>query len=167
MNFLKNIRNLASLAGMLILLILSCSVNPQPIDYGASGCTYCSMTIVDKQHASQLVTEKGKAYNFDAIECMLNYLKEEPLTPIGLYLVNDFMAPGELIDGSKSTFLISEAIPSPMGSFLTALKSNKEAQTLLDQYGGEIYSWEEIREKFSQPVRETISQYPEIEGFNH
>jgi copper chaperone NosL len=32
------------------------------------------MTIVDKQHAAQFVNDKGKTYNFDAAECLINYL---------------------------------------------------------------------------------------------
>lgn len=135
---------------MLVTLICSCSVKPSPIDYGGTACHYCSMTIVDKQHASQIVTEKGKPFNFDAIECMLNHLKEEPSTPVALYLVNDYMDPGELIDAKQSVFLISEAIPSPMGAFLTALKNEEEARNLVAEHGGKLYSWMELQDKFRQ-----------------
>lgn len=150
MNLLQtSAKNIITL-GIALLLILSCSVKPKAIDYGNTACHYCSMTIVDKQHAAQVVTDKGKAYNFDAIECMLNHLKEESTAPIALYLVNDYLTPGELIDAQKSAYLISEAIPSPMGAFLTALQGKKEAQALVDQQGGKIYTWEEIQEKFNQ-----------------
>ena len=71
-------------------LTVGCSVGPKPIDYGHVGCHFCSMTIVDKQHAAQLVTTKGKVFNFDAVECMMNQLKETDESTISLFLANNF-----------------------------------------------------------------------------
>ena len=34
------------------------------------------MTIVDKVHAAEIVTQKGKVYKFDATECMINFMDE-------------------------------------------------------------------------------------------
>ena len=107
--------------------IMGCSVSPKPIDYGHIACHYCSMTIVDKQHAAQLVTTKGKVFNFDAVECMMNQLKDDQ-TEMALFLVNDFDRPGELVDAKNATYLISENIPSPMGAFLSAFSEEKAAQ---------------------------------------
>ena len=69
---------------------IACTVSPKPIDYGHVACHYCSMTIVDKQHAAQLVTTKGKVFNFDAVECMMNQLKETDESTISLFLANNF-----------------------------------------------------------------------------
>jgi len=111
------------------------------------------MTIVDKQHASQIVTDKGKAFNFDAIECMLNHVKEvEASTSIALYMVNDYNEPGELIDATQAAFLITEAIPSPMGAFLTAFKTSEAANQLLKQNGGEVFSWKELLAKTNESI---------------
>src|SRR6056297_445306 len=104
---------------------LGCTVAPKPIDYGHVGCHYCSMTIVDKQHAAQLVTKKGKVFNFDAIECMMNHLKDEGESTMALFLVNDFDRPGELVDAKKATYLVSENIPSPMGALLSAFSEQQ------------------------------------------
>tara|TARA_R110002012_G_scaffold319344_1_gene539475 strand:+ start:606 stop:1037 length:432 start_codon:yes stop_codon:yes gene_type:complete len=127
---------------------LGCTVAPKPIDYGHVGCHYCSMTIVDKQHAAQLVTKKGKVFNFDAIECMMNHLKDEGESTMALFLVNDFDHPGELVDAKKATYLVSENIPSPMGAFLSAFSEQQAAQNTLDMNGGELYTWTEIKDQF-------------------
>ncbi|MEQ5791462.1 nitrous oxide reductase accessory protein NosL [Muricauda sp. NFXS6] len=127
---------------------LGCTVAPKPIDYGHVGCHYCSMTIVDKQHAAQLVTKKGKVFNFDAIECMMNHLKDEGESTMALFLVNDFDRPGELVDAKKATYLVSENIPSPMGAFLSAFSEQQAAQNTLDMNGGELYTWTEIKDQF-------------------
>ena len=108
---------------ILLLFLSACAIEPQPINYGKDACHYCKMNIVDSQHAAQFVTEKGKCYKFDAIECMLNQMNEFDEAPIALHLITDYSAPGELTDATKSTYLISDAIPSPMGAFLTAFKS--------------------------------------------
>ena len=57
------------------VLIIGCEVKPQEIAYGQDACHFCKMTIVDRQHAAELVTVKGKAFKYDAIECMMNHLK--------------------------------------------------------------------------------------------
>ena len=127
---------------------IGCSVNPKPIDYGHIACHYCSMTIVDQQHAAQLVTTKGKVFNFDAVECMMNQLKDEDKSTIALFLVNDFDQPGALVDAKKATYLICENIPSPMGAYLTSFADEKAALYTRNKQGGELYSWEEIKKRF-------------------
>ena len=56
---------------LIILILVGCKVDPNPIEYGADACHFCSMTIVDRQHAAEFVTKKGKAFKFDATECMM------------------------------------------------------------------------------------------------
>ncbi|MBO0323758.1 nitrous oxide reductase accessory protein NosL [Muricauda sp. CAU 1633] len=129
-------------------LTISCSVGPKPIDYGHVGCHFCSMTIVDKQHAAQLVTQKGKVYNFDAIECMMNHLKDEDESTMSLFLVNDFDQPGVLVDATKTTYLISENIPSPMGEYLSAFSTKDAATKTMSEHGGELFTWAEINNRF-------------------
>ncbi|AKA35446.1 nitrous oxide reductase accessory protein NosL [Flagellimonas lutaonensis] len=132
----------------LALAIGSCSVKPKPIEYGSDACHFCSMTLVDRQHAAQIVTDKGRVYNFDAVECMMNHLKEVDNSTVALFLVNGYTQPGELIDATKATYLISEGIPSPMGEFLTAFDSRADAEKAQQQHGGELYSWNELRNRF-------------------
>ena len=133
-----------------VLFLLACNISPQPINYGEDACHYCTMTIVDQQHASQIVTDKGKAYKFDAIECMLNYLKENKDVKPELYLVADFMDPGQLIDATKATYLISKNIRSPMGAYLSAFQAKEAAEKTKMKYEGKLYSWEEILDHFNK-----------------
>lgn len=58
------------------MLLSACTPKAQSITYGADMCHFCKMNIVDVQHASEIVTKKGKVFKYDAIECMLN--SEEP-----------------------------------------------------------------------------------------
>ena len=125
----------------LLLLLASCNASPKAIDYGNDGCHFCKMTIVDKVHAAEIVTQKGKIYKFDASECMINFLKEFDTSQIKWYLSNNYTEPETLIDATQATFLISKNIPSPMGAFLSAFKDKKDAEKFQAEKGGELYTW--------------------------
>ena len=128
----------------LLWLFYSCNTSPKAINYGEDGCYYCKMTIVDKIHAAEIVTKKGKIYTFDATECMVNFQKEFDTSEIKLYLSNNYNEPEALIDAKKATFLISKNIPSPMGAYLSAFKTKNEALMVQSEKGGTIYSWQEL-----------------------
>jgi len=132
--------------GLITVLLISCNVSPQHIEYGTDACHYCNMNIVDRQHASQLVTTKGKAHKYDAIECMVHSLQDEfKDTEITLYLTADFNQPGQLVDATTATYLVSEQISSPMGANLSAFENEIAAQKAMEKFRGELYSWEEIQ----------------------
>ncbi len=124
--------------------ITSCTVKPEAINYGQDACHYCKMTIVDKVHAAEIVTKKGKVYKFDATECMVNFMNDFDNSEIELYLTNHFNEPEVLIDATKATFLISKNVPSPMGAFLTAFKTKQEAEAVQTEQGGDIYTWDTL-----------------------
>lgn len=131
----------------ILLLLVSCNIKEQEIHYGEDACHYCSMTIVDRQHSAELVTDKGKAYKFDAIECMVHHL-EDTAVPVGLLLVADYFEPGKLIDAKKATFIISPNIPSPMKANLSAIAIKEKAISLQAEKEGDLYTWEELLAHF-------------------
>ncbi|MEZ5008751.1 MAG: nitrous oxide reductase accessory protein NosL [Chitinophagales bacterium] len=133
-----------------IFIFNSCGVKPKPINYGLDACYYCSMNIVDKIHAAQVVTTKGKVFNFDAIECMLNYSLKSEHDDIALYLTNEVPNPEKLIDATKATYLKSPGLPSPMGANLSAFKNEEDASLKFKELGGQLYNWEEINSYFME-----------------
>jgi copper chaperone NosL len=108
------------------------------------------MTIVDQQHGAEAVSDKGKVFKFDAIECMVQYTAEKNHRNYALLLVNNYVEKGTLIDAKTSTFLISEAIPSPMGAFLSAFATEKEAEEIRSNKGGELFIWNELPKAITQ-----------------
>ncbi len=127
-----------------MITVLACKIGPEPIVYGTDTCHFCSMTIVDKQHGSEWVTDKGKVFKFDSVECLLNNHIQSDQESIALFMCNHYNAPGELIDTEKAFFLISEGIPSPMGAYLTAFDSRASAMKAHDEHGGDLYNWSEL-----------------------
>lgn len=138
-------KNLLALLSF-VLLLTACSQNIEPIEYGEEACDYCSMTIVDKGHAAQVVTDKGKNYKYDAAECMINYLKAEGNEDKMIHvLVSDYLNPGNMLDAKSATFIISENIPSPMGAFLSAVPSKEDGEKLLSENGGQLFTWDKVK----------------------
>lgn len=143
-------RAISVLCVLVIPILVSCEIEPKPIAYGEDACDFCKMTIVDKQHGAEVVTHKGKVFKFDASECMLNYMKDKDMESISLFLVNDFNSPGELINATGATFLISPNIPSPMGEYLTAFSTREAAEKARQENDGELYQWENLILRFQK-----------------
>ena len=126
---------------VIALSAVSCTPSPKPIAFGSDACHYCKMTIVDQQHAAEVVTAKGKAFQFDAIECMVNYLGTQNEEEYAFLLVTDYEKPAELIPAEPSYYLISPNIPSPMGAYLSAFETQERARAVQSEKGGEIFDW--------------------------
>lgn len=140
-------RIIGLLSVFFIFSFIACQHQPQAIDYGHDACDFCRMTIVDKTHSAQLVTQKGKQYKYDAIECMLNDLKQDNLKAKTLRVAN-YQNAGEMLDATQAFYLISTQIQSPMGENLSALETEKKAKQLQKDADGEVYNWEAMVELF-------------------
>lgn len=127
------------------LIFIGCKVEPQKINYGEDMCNFCKMTIVETKHAAEIVTKKGRAYKYDAIECLINELKTRDSNKIALFLVTDYTQPKKLINAENATYLISKEIKSPMGAFLSAFSKKEDAK----KYNGELFDWAGIKNKFN------------------
>ena len=132
----------------MINLIFACSIEPSKIEYGQDACHFCQMTIVEKTHAAQIVTKKGKSYKYDAVECMLNDLEERDNSTIELFLVTDYLNPTNLIDAKIATYLISPAIKSPMGANLSAFNTKEDAETFVKSDSDKLLNWQEIQARW-------------------
>lgn len=127
------------------LVILSCKAGPKPIEIGKDICAHCKMTIMDKRYGAEVITDKGKVYKFDSSECLIEYVRKNPLVdfPVRALLVINHSAPGEFIDATDAYFLHSEKLQSPMGGNLTAVHNKATIDKYILEYGGEVWTWEE------------------------
>lgn len=130
--------------------LTACTIEQSPIVYGKDACYFCKMNIVDKQHAAEIVTQKGKAYKYDAIECMIRDVLKRDETEIALFLITDYYNPGKLVDATKALYLISENLPSPMGANLTGFESKSKAEETQKEKSGTLYSWDELKRVFKK-----------------
>ena len=134
-----------------LFLFAACSPEPRPIEYGTDLCDFCRMTIVDKQHAAELVTSKGRVYKFDAIECQVQYLQQHQDIGFSYFLVTDYASTeGDLLAAENCTYLISPNLSSPMGANLTAFADQEIAQQFQIEKTGDLYNWSSLQAHFAK-----------------
>ena len=136
---MKNIKLLL----LIVFTSTSCNYTIEDIHYGQDECFNCKMMIIDKKHASEFMTSKGKSYKFDSIECMIDYIDNIDELQVSVFLVNDYGNPGRMINTNNALFLISDNVTSPMGANLSAF-SNFNDITKVDSLG-DVYNWNELR----------------------
>ena len=121
-------------------------MSERPIEYGVDDCDYCKMIIMDQRYGSELVTDKGKVYTFDAAECLIEYLQyNTDIADAAMFLlVTPYTDPNHLIDARTAVYLVSKQMPSPMGAYLTAFADRKVAEEFQSAKGGVLYTWEEL-----------------------
>jgi copper chaperone NosL len=142
----KSVR-FASACGLLLLGVLAaCSIQPQPVHLGSEECGHCRMVISELQFASQALTTKGKAYKFDAVECLASWVRTGDVQEADLHSlwVSDFAEPGEWVRAADATFLHAPALRSPMGQGLAAFASADVARDHVRELGGHLMSWDEV-----------------------
>ncbi|MEN3027175.1 MAG: hypothetical protein ABDH31_05650 [Chlorobiota bacterium] len=131
----------------ILALLAACQPRPEPIRFGEDVCVYCQMGISDPRFGAELLTQQGRAYKFDALECMVEFERsgQVPTERIHSRWVVDFGQPGELIALESAEFVFTPAVHSPMGlNVYAVLRGRYEADSLLPR--GRKISWQEVVE---------------------
>lgn len=128
---------------IMMLLITACEPQPQPIQMGEEECAHCNMMISEEPYAAQLVSSTGRHFSFDAIECMAAYTEDFD-GEIHSIWVRDFNNSGDWFDATQAIFLRSDELQSPMSVNLSAYNQQSEAEENQNEYGGELYTWDEV-----------------------
>jgi copper chaperone NosL len=134
----------------LFLAMISCSVEPEPLQFGKDACHACKMTLVDHKFGAQIVTTKGKIYKFDDVNCMLNFYNSGEVTSENTkdILIVDFSKPEKLIDARNALYVKSESIKSPMASNVAAFESNDDLGKINKDWNGILMSWGELQTQY-------------------
>lgn len=137
-------------AALLVILLLSCSTDPQPLQYGKDTCHTCKMTLMDKKFGAEIVTAKGKVYKFDDMNCMVNFLNSGYLDDQILEhkLVVDYTQPGKLIPAEEAFYLKSAEIRSPMASEVAAFETEKVMLKHKSKLKAIYLAWGELKTQF-------------------
>lgn len=136
-----------SLASMVLVLftLSSCqSDGPQPIKYNKDECHACKMTINDKKFACQIISTKGRAYNFDDLHCLIQYANGIEKSNIGKMYCANYLKEGQLTDMDSLFYVKSDKVKSPMNGQIAAFKSNEEANKQALLWQGEILNVKQL-----------------------
>lgn len=144
MKILKNIKKMF-VATTFVVLSACGQSGPEAINLNKDDCDNCKMSISDNRFACELVTEKGRAYKFDDISCMISYKNEnkDKMTNARFY-VNDYLPPNALLNTDELTFVEGENVSSPMGGNIAAFSKKDSAETYSSRWSAKATSWQTI-----------------------
>ena len=128
-----------------VMVMTGATLAQDLIKIGTDACSHCNMFIKDQQFVAVAVDTDGTTQKFDAIECLVNYLKEEDESSFAELMVADYEKNGSLIDAKTATYLKSKNIASPMGAYLSAYGSKEVAEKVLKRAFEEAkLDWDKI-----------------------
>ncbi len=141
---------ISSILLVILLSIMGCKPQPEPIVFGKDACYACKMMMTDHKFGAELITKKGKVYKFDDLNCMLNYYNsgKEKVEDFEYVLVIDYAQPEKLIDAKNAFYLKSEAIRSPMASEVAAFAVYENAKSRKQEWSAIEMSWGEVVSQF-------------------
>lgn len=124
----------------------ACSTKPEPLVYGDDACHTCKMTLMDNRFGGEIVTQKGKIYKFDDVNCLVNFISTENISHENMahVLIVDFAMPGELIDAKNAFYIKSPHIKSPMVSNIAAFGNDGELKKHNKEWEGIVLTWGEL-----------------------
>jgi copper chaperone NosL len=137
-------------APMFIFYLTSCSVEPEPLKFGSDQCHSCKMTLVDKKFGAEIVTNKGKIYKFDDVNCMINFFNQWNVAEQEMQhlLVVDFSQSEKLMDARNALYIKSEMVKSPMAANVAAFEKKESLDQFNKDWKGILLSWGELRTQF-------------------
>ncbi|MGB5529067.1 MAG: nitrous oxide reductase accessory protein NosL [Ignavibacteriaceae bacterium] len=146
------IKNIFSFFLLILVVMSGCNSEPEPINYGSDECEFCRMQISDNRYGAEMVTDKGKVYKFDSIECLTEFAVVKNL--IGdsnqKFLVTDFAQPETFIDASTAFYVLNDNFRSPMGLNVSAFGSEISRQKFVAESGGSLLYWVDVIELVKQ-----------------
>ncbi len=129
----------------LILTACERKTSYEPIIISKDVCHYCKMVITDKRFGAEFVTEKGKTFKFDAIECFGHYFEDNISTKGTAYIVDSFET-GKMLEFKKAYYYNDPSVRSPMGRGLFSGESkNLFLEKIKNSSGSkEVLTWQEV-----------------------
>jgi copper chaperone NosL len=103
------------------------------------------MTIVDPKWGAEIITDKGKVYKFDVVECMLSYYIYEMhknRNKVSSFWTINYLNPGEFIEAETALYYRSPEFHSPMGLNAVSLKKGEDISKLNLAKSPEKLEWE-------------------------
>lgn len=115
---------------------------PEPIHLGHDHCHTCKMTITDGRFGAEVILKTGKTYKFDALNCLMEYIKEKPEVE-NVFLV-DFFSPGQFVKAEETYTMEYPAIHGPMGSTMLTTSQAEKLADLAKPGKAEILRWPQV-----------------------
>jgi copper chaperone NosL len=130
----------ARLATLCLLLLIGCGTNKvEPVALAPEDmCDYCRMVISEKRYAAEFIDNEGKAFKFDDIGCMVNFIKSKrSTTKVVAHFVMDFDS-RQWIKADDAYYVRSPELTTPMNGGIAAFGDQSKAQEAVGKYHGTL-----------------------------
>ncbi len=133
---------------LLLIAFTSCKTEMQPINYGKDDCDYCKMIILDNKFSVEIISQKGKIFMMDDLECARQFINSGSIdiNEIKEIYISNFIGENELIDWNQSFLVKNDILKSPMGGNLAAFSSEKDANNYIFSKGGKLITSQSVIE---------------------
>ena len=112
------------------------------------------MKLEDYRFGGLILTQKGKSYKFDSLECLLRFQAQKLNINEAIkarYVFHSFKK-GEIIELEKAHFLKVPNLNSPMGIGILASDSAEEITKAKNEFGGEVMTWPQVENLLNQKL---------------
>jgi copper chaperone NosL len=135
---------------ILLLALISCNTDPRPIAFGRDTCQHCKMKLMDPKHGAEVVTEKGKIFILDDVNCLIDFLNSETMTAQQAkhILIVPLDKPETLTDATLAFYLKSPEFKTPMASNILAFSDYTALKDYKSKHGGLYLAWGELLTQF-------------------
>ncbi|MBX3406599.1 MAG: nitrous oxide reductase accessory protein NosL [Phycisphaeraceae bacterium] len=119
---------------------------PPNLRFGRDECAECKMSIVDEKSAAaaRIRTSHGtEALMFDDIGCLLDLERWKPQTQVTERWTRDYGSRA-WTQAETATYVFSERIHTPMGSWIAAYAAPADAAAAQAVYGGDVLTFEQL-----------------------
>ena len=133
---------------LVLTLFVGCQTNTtEPVALAPEDlCAYCRMAISEKRYAAQLLDSEGRAYKFDDIGCMGNFVnRNERDLRATAYFVMDFDE-RIWIKAEEAYYVRSSELTTPMNGGIVAFQTQAKAQQAAEKYHGTVQRFNEVLE---------------------
>ncbi len=132
------------LIAVALIGLISCSREAEPINYNKDECAHCMMIITDPKFGSELITDKGKVYKFDSIECLADYVSVDRGFKVETIWISDYANPNTLIDAKTAYYLVSPKMESPMSMNIGGFSKKSDMEKAFTVMEGQKYNWNDV-----------------------
>lgn len=104
------------------------------------------MLITDNKYGAEIVSDKGKTYKFDSIECLIGFALMKNLLDgeTQSLLVSDFSNPGNFTDARNAYYVQNNNFRSPMGLNVSAFADKNKSDKFISENGGQNIGWLDV-----------------------
>ncbi len=129
------------------LFLLSCTGKKQAEDihWNEDACENCHMKMNDRKYGAEVITKHGRVFKFDAMECLLDFVKKNESILSDIYVVDYFHS--ELIPIKEAVFVRSNKVHGPMGTNIFATKDSTALKDFADKDSVQQLSWETLKKE--------------------